>query len=411
MREEFLLAGLVTVEHSFEIPLDHDDESGPSITVFAREVADPEGRDRPFLVYFQGGPGSEAPRPHRNPSDPGWLDRALREFRVLMLDQRGTGRSTPVGALPGMSPQEQADYLAHFRADSIVRDSEWIRRELGAERWSLLGQSFGGFCVTTYLSLAPHGLREALLTRRPSTSWQCHRRLLPVHLPAGARAQPPISRAVSQRPRAAPGPEEQGRRRRTAVAVGRPADVAAISPGRRHARHERRRRATALPPRASASNRRRSCTMSRTQPVFRATRSTRSSTRRAWPTAARPDGPRSASCRRSSTRRTCSPESTSSRGCSRTTARSGPCARPPSCSPGASGRGSTTRQVLGANEVPVAAAIYAEDMYVERFFSEQTAAHIRGARPWITNEYEHNGLRADGDRILSRLLDLARGRI
>ena len=68
-------------------------------------------------------------------------------------------------------------------------------------------------------------------------------------------------------------------------------------------------------------------------------------------------------------------------------------------------------QVLGANEVPVAAAIYAEDMYVERFFSEQTASQIRGARPWITNEYEHNGLRVDGDRILSRLLDLARGRI
>ena len=65
---------------------------------------------------------------------------------------------------------------------------------------------------------------------------------------------------------------------------------------------------------------------------------------------------------------------------------------------------------LAANEVPVAAAVYAEDPYVERAFSEETAALIRGTRAWVTNEYEHNGLRADGDRILGRLIDLARGR-
>ena len=156
--------GLVLTEHEFAVPLDHDRPDGERISVFAREVADPDGADRPFLVYFQGGPGSEAPRPLRRPSAPAWLERALEEFRVLMLDQRGTGRSTPVGALPGRTPQEQAEYLAHFRADSIVRDAEWIRRELGVERWSVLGQSFGGFCVTTYLSIAPEGLREALLT-------------------------------------------------------------------------------------------------------------------------------------------------------------------------------------------------------------------------------------------------------
>jgi uncharacterized protein involved in copper resistance len=61
--------------------------------------------------------------------------------------------------------------------------------------------------------------------------------------------------------------------------------------------------------------------------------------------------------------------------------------------------------------VPAAAAIYAEDMYVERQFSENTAAQIRGARAWITNEYEHNGLRLDGERVLGRLIDLVRGRI
>ena len=66
--------------------------------------------------------------------------------------------------------------------------------------------------------------------------------------------------------------------------------------------------------------------------------------------------------------------------------------------------------MLEANEVPVAAAIYAEDMYVERALSEETAARIRGLRAWVTSEYEHNGLRVDGDRILGRLIDLARGR-
>jgi hypothetical protein len=65
---------------------------------------------------------------------------------------------------------------------------------------------------------------------------------------------------------------------------------------------------------------------------------------------------------------------------------------------------------LRHNEVPVAATIYVNDLYVERAFAEETAATIRGLRPWITNELEHNGLRADGERVLGRLIDLVRGR-
>lgn len=156
--------GLVLTQHEFDIPLDHANPRGETIKVFAREVADPEGLDRPFLVFFQGGPGTEAPRPSRHPTSPGWLDRALQDFRVLMLDQRGTGRSSPVGALAEMTPQRQAEHLSHYRADSIVSDAEWIRKQMGVARWSLLGQSFGGFCVTTYLSVAPDGLQEAFIT-------------------------------------------------------------------------------------------------------------------------------------------------------------------------------------------------------------------------------------------------------
>ena len=47
-----------------------------------------------------------------------------------------------------------------------MHDAEFIRRELVGpdETWSVLGQSFGGMCVVHYLSVAPHGLREAFIT-------------------------------------------------------------------------------------------------------------------------------------------------------------------------------------------------------------------------------------------------------
>ena len=66
--------------------------------------------------------------------------------------------------------------------------------------------------------------------------------------------------------------------------------------------------------------------------------------------------------------------------------------------------------VLRRNEVPVAATIYVDDLYVERDFAEETAATIRGLRTWQTDEFQHNGLRADGERVLGRLIDLGRGR-
>ena len=64
---------------------------------------------------------------------------------------------------------------------------------------------------------------------------------------------------------------------------------------------------------------------------------------------------------------------------------------------------------LAATDVPCAAAIYAHDAFVDRAFSEETAALLPGMRPWLTAEYHHNGLRTDGGRILDRLIGLARG--
>src|SRR3972149_5349097 len=89
--------------------------------------------------------------------------RAPRGYCGPLLDQPGAGRAPPGGEIPGGTAEDQASYLEHFRADAIVRDAECIRRELGIERWSVLGQSFGGFCAMTYLSIAPDGLRGAFI--------------------------------------------------------------------------------------------------------------------------------------------------------------------------------------------------------------------------------------------------------
>ena len=76
---------------------------------------------------------------------------------------------------------------------------------------------------------------------------------------------------------------------------------------------------------------------------------------------------------------------------------------------GIPGRRCTTRSACGANTVPVAAAIYFNDMYVDRDDSLRTAVAIEGLRPWVTSEYEHDGVRVSEGRVLDRLIALARG--
>jgi hypothetical protein len=66
--------------------------------------------------------------------------------------------------------------------------------------------------------------------------------------------------------------------------------------------------------------------------------------------------------------------------------------------------------VFRENAVPAAAAMYYDDMYVDRGFSEETAGLIKGLRVWVTNQYEHNGLR-DGEAVLGRLLDMVHGKV
>ncbi len=162
----YTVRGLRVQDHYFQAPLDHANPEGKAITLFARELSDAQldAAELPWLLFLQGGPGGKGNRPT---GLNGWLAEAAKNFRVLMLDQRGTGLSTPANrqSLPLQGDvAAQADYLSHFRATDIVADAELIRAELGSEPWSIFGQSYGGFCALTYLSFAPEGVREALFT-------------------------------------------------------------------------------------------------------------------------------------------------------------------------------------------------------------------------------------------------------
>jgi pimeloyl-ACP methyl ester carboxylesterase len=406
--DEIFLPGLVAIEHSFEIPLDHDDPAGERITVFARELADPDGRAQPFLVFFQGGPGFEAARPTRNPSAPGWLERALRDFRVLMLDQRGTGRSSPIGDLEGRPSEQQATYLTHFRADAIVRDAEWIRRELGVERWSVLGQSFGGFCVIAYLSLAPTGLREAFITgglpplgpRIDEVYAHTYERVLERNRRYYARYPADWGRVLRLHERiATDGLELPSGDRLTWRRFRQLGQMLGTSDGA-----ERLHYMLELPPESPAFR----------HDVEEAGSFARNPLYAVLHEASWADG----GSTRWSAERVLPPAFEAPELFTGEHVYSwmfedygelAPLRAAAELIAGLEWPRLYAPDVLAGNGVPVAAAVYAEDMYVERVFSEETATAIRGARIWLTNEYEHNGLRVDGARILGRLIDLARG--
>ncbi|KAF8079011.1 alpha/beta-hydrolase [Lyophyllum atratum] len=181
------------IERFFDLPLNYDDAAGQKIRVFARNLVPldkaktPE--DEANLPYCEivnsahiaaknsfkyhcasGGPGFEVD-----------IEKFLsvaaviheRGYQTLWLDPRGTGLSTPFSAdlVSDKTDQEIFEYLKHFRADNIVRDCEAIRNLLLASkpdeesrRWTILGQSFGGFCALTYLSFHPEGLKEVFVT-------------------------------------------------------------------------------------------------------------------------------------------------------------------------------------------------------------------------------------------------------
>lgn len=157
---------LTVTDHMITVPLVWgDDADTRTIDVHAAVVTRDGGEHLPYLVFLQGGPGSEAPTPFHLPTSPAWLDAALADYQVVMLDQRGTGKSTPVSdEILARGDEGVAEYLTHLRADSIVRDAEAMREHLEATTWNVLGQSFGGFTTLAYLTTDPASLDNVYIT-------------------------------------------------------------------------------------------------------------------------------------------------------------------------------------------------------------------------------------------------------
>ncbi len=418
--------GTVLTDHTFSVPLDHDRPGGERIEVFAREVA-AAGRapaGLPWLVFLQGGPGVGAPRPHGRD---GWLGRALADYRVLLLDQRGTGRSTPAtrqtlarfGSAAG-----QAGYLAHFRADAIVRDAELVRKAVtGGEPWSVLGQSYGGFCTVTYLSLAPEGIREAFITgglpgldasaddlyrltygkvaartrahyqRYPGDLDQArrvarHLRDHQVVLPSGVAFTVEAFQSLGQLLGSSTGGDELHYLIESPFAGGELSDafLHAVQPHLSYA---------ANPLYAVLHE---ACYAQRAATRWAAQR-IRAEFGEFDPAAAL-DGD--------------GPLLFTGEMIYRWMFETDPALRPLRGAADVLAEREDWPALydparLAANDVPAAAAVYFNDMYVPAEFSVPTAQAVRGLRAWVTSEYEHNGLRASNGAVLDRLIALARG--
>jgi len=106
------------------------------------------------VVFLHGGPGAGSTPKHRRFFDPG-------AYRIIVYDQRGAGRSTPLGEL-------RDNTTPH-----LIADLETLRRHLGVERWILFGGSWGSTLVIAYAEAHPERclgliLRGIFLCRKKS---------------------------------------------------------------------------------------------------------------------------------------------------------------------------------------------------------------------------------------------------
>ncbi len=424
----FRQPGTVLTDHVFAVPLDHGRPDGEQIEVFAREVvaAGKADADLPWLLFLQGGPGFAAPRPAGRES---WLDRALNDYRVLLLDQRGTGRSSPASrqtlARLG-SAQAQAGYLSHFRADSIVLDAELIRRDLTDAPWSVLGQSFGGFCTVTYLSFAPHGIREAFITgglpglavtaddvyrqtyRTVTDKNAAHYERYPDDVERARRIAAYLAEHDVRRPDGAPVSVEAFQSVGALLGQGSGShalhyllenpfadddelsdafryalmDELSFSAGPLYALLHEAAYAQGAATRWSAQRIRAEFGGFDPRPAIEGAAPLLFTGEMIYPWMIDDD-----------------PVLRPLREAADILAERDDW--PPLYDPSR----------LAANDVPVAAAVYYDDMYVPREFSMQTAEAIRGLRTWVTSEYSHDGLRVSDGVVLDRLIGMCRGDI
>ena len=96
------------------------------------------------MLFVHGGPGAGAAAAHRRFFDPA-------HYRIIIADQRGAGRSKPLGA------------LSDNTTDHLVEDMEALRRHLGIESWCLFGGSWGSSLALAYAIAHPERCRGLIL--------------------------------------------------------------------------------------------------------------------------------------------------------------------------------------------------------------------------------------------------------
>lgn len=134
-------------------------EVGAGNRVYWETCGNPEGK--PALV-LHGGPGSGAGASWRRLFDPA-------VYRIVLLDQRGCGRSVPDAADPRTS-------LAANTTPHLLADIELLRRHLGIEQWLVIGGSWGVTLALAYAEQHPRRVSELVLfsvtnTTRREVEW------------------------------------------------------------------------------------------------------------------------------------------------------------------------------------------------------------------------------------------------
>ena len=109
------------------------------------------------VVFLHGGPGAGASPAHRRFFDP-------KHYRIVIFDQRGAGRSTPLGELKDNTTPH------------LVADMETLRTHLGIERWLVFGGSWGSTLALAYGEAHPERcigfvLRGIFLCRKSEIDW------------------------------------------------------------------------------------------------------------------------------------------------------------------------------------------------------------------------------------------------
>ncbi|MBL8671729.1 MAG: prolyl aminopeptidase [Alphaproteobacteria bacterium] len=126
----------------------------PPHQIYWEQCGNPDGIPALFL---HGGPGAGTTPNHRRFFDP-------RAYRIVVFDQRGAGRSRPLGE------------TALNSTDRLVADIEALRRHLGIERWLVFGGSWGSTLALAYASAHPERalalvLRGIFLGGRDEIEW------------------------------------------------------------------------------------------------------------------------------------------------------------------------------------------------------------------------------------------------